>query len=59
VVLLSPCFRGGVGSEILLEQFSSNFSFQNKLIIVLLFDLLVDNNTFLKMYIFKMSYWLH
>jgi len=37
-----------VGSEIVLKQFSSNFSFQNKLIIVLLFDLLIDNNTFLK-----------
>jgi hypothetical protein len=48
VVLLSSCFRGGVGSKILLEQFSSNFSFQNKLTFVLLFDLLVSNNTFLK-----------
>jgi hypothetical protein len=37
-----------VGSEIVLKQFSSNFSFQNKLIIVFLFNLLVDSNTFLK-----------
>jgi len=35
-------------SEILLELFSSNFNFRNKLIIVLLFELLVDNNTLLK-----------
>jgi hypothetical protein len=56
MVLFSTCYRGEVGSEILLKQFSSNFIIQNKLIIVLLFDLLVDSNTSLKMFIFKMSY---
>jgi len=41
-----------VGSEVLLEQVQLNFSFRNKFII-LLCGLLVDNNTFSKMYVFK------
>jgi len=46
-------FQGwGVGSEVLLEQLQLNFSFWNKFII-LPGGLLVDNNTFLKMCIFK------
>jgi hypothetical protein len=49
--------RGG-GSEALLEQVQVNCSFRKKFIILLQFVLLVDNNTFLKMCVFK-SYWLH
>jgi hypothetical protein len=49
----------GVGSEVLLEQAQLNFSLCNKFIIVCLQVLLVDNNTFLNMCIFKMPYWLH
>jgi hypothetical protein len=41
-----------MGSEVLLEQVQLNFSFQNKLII-LPCGLLIDNNTFSKMCIFK------
>ena len=44
--------RGG-GSDVLLEQVQLNFSFRNKLIIVLPCGLLVDNNTFSKMCVFK------
>ena len=59
-VLLSPCFRGGMGRvEYCWDRCSCNFSSPNKFIIVLPCDLLVDNNTYLKMFIFKMSYWLH
>ena len=47
-------FHGwGVESEVLLEQVQLNFSFQNKFIILLPCGLLVDNNTFSKMYFFK------
>jgi hypothetical protein len=54
VVLLSPCFRGGVGwSEVLLEQVQLNFNFRNKSIIFLPRGLLVDNNTLSKMCDFK------
>jgi hypothetical protein len=42
----------GLGSEVLLEQVQLNFSFQNKFII-LPCGLLVDNNTFSKMCVFK------
>jgi hypothetical protein len=42
-----------VGSEVLLEQVRLNFGFRNKFIIFLPCDLLVDNNTFLKMCVFK------
>ena len=49
VVLLSPCFRGGVaGVKYCWNRFSTNFSFRNKPIIVFPFGLLVDSNTFLK-----------
>jgi hypothetical protein len=51
--------RVGWGSEVLSEQVQLNFSFPYKCIIVLLCGLLVDNNTHLKMYVFKMSYWLY
>ena len=40
-------------SEVLLEEVQLNFSFRNKFIILLLCGLLVDNNTFSKMCIFK------
>jgi hypothetical protein len=43
----------GWGSEVLLEQVQSNFSFQNKYIIVLPWGHQVDNNTFLEVCIFK------
>ena len=43
----------GRGSEVLLEQVQLNFSFRNKFIILLPCGLLVDNNTFLKMCVFK------
>jgi hypothetical protein len=47
-------FQGwGVGSEVLLEQVQLNFSCRNKFIILLLCGLLVDNNTILKMCVFK------
>jgi len=42
-----------VGSEVLLEQVQLNFSFRNKFIILLPCGLLVDNNTFSKMCVFK------
>jgi hypothetical protein len=46
-------FQGwGMGSEVLLEQVQLNFRFQNKFII-LPCGLLVDNNTFSKMCVFK------
>jgi len=48
----------GVGSEVLLEQVQLNFDFQYECISVVLCGTL-DNNTFLKMCIFKMPYWLH
>ena len=41
------------GSEVLLEQEQLNFGFRNKFIIVLPCGLLVDNNTFSKMCVFK------
>ena len=37
----------------MLEQVQLNFSFRNKFIILLPYDLLVENNTFSKMCIFK------
>jgi len=40
-------------SEVLLEQVQLNFSFRNKFIILLLCGLLVDNNTFSKICVFK------
>jgi len=47
-------FQGwGVGSEVLLEHLQLNFSFWNKVIILLPCGLLVDNNIFLKMCVFK------
>jgi len=42
-----------VGSEVLLEQVQLNFSFRNKFIILFLRGLLVYNNTFSKMCVFK------
>jgi hypothetical protein len=42
-----------VGSEILLEQVRLHFGFRNKFIILLPCGLLVDNNTFFKMCVFK------
>jgi hypothetical protein len=42
-----------VGSEVLLEQVQLNFSFLNKFTILLPCGCLVDNNTFLKMCVFK------
>jgi hypothetical protein len=42
-----------MGSEELLEQVELNFSFRNKFIILHPCGLLVDNNTFSKMCIFK------
>jgi hypothetical protein len=42
-----------MGSEELLEQVQLNFCFRNKFIILHLGDLLVDNNIFSKMCIFK------
>ena len=42
-----------MGSEVLLEHVQLNFSFRNKLIILLSCALLVDNNTFSKMCVFK------
>ena len=54
MVLLSPCFRGGVGEvNYCWNRCSFKFSFQNKFIIVLPCGLLVDNNKFLKMCVFK------
>jgi len=47
-------FQGcGAGSKVLLEQVQLNFSFWNKFIILIPCGLLVDNNTFSKMCIFK------
>jgi hypothetical protein len=47
-------FQGwGVGSEVLLQQVQLNFSFKNKFIILLPCGLLIDNNTFSKMCVFK------
>ena len=43
-----------MGSEVLLEQVQYGFSLQNKFIILFPCDLLVDNNTFSKMCIFKL-----
>jgi len=55
-----PSFRGGVGAvTYCLNRCNSNFSFPSKFVIILLCRLLVDSNTFLKMCIFKMSYWLY
>jgi hypothetical protein len=45
----------GVGSEVLLEQMKLNVSCRNKFIIVLLCGLVVDNNTFLKMCVLKVT----
>ena len=42
-----------MGSEVLLEQVQLNFSFQNKFIILLPSGLLVHNNTFQKMCVYK------
>ena len=48
-------FQGwGVGSEVLLEQVQLNFGFRNKFIILFPCGLLVDNNTFSKMCVFKL-----
>ena len=44
---------GGGGSEVLLEQMQLNLSFRNKFIILLPYDLLVDNNTFSKLCVLK------
>ena len=53
VVLLSPCFRVVVGGvKYCWNRCSSNFSFLNKVIIVLPSGLLVDSNKFSKI-------WLH
>jgi len=51
---------GGVGwgCEVLLEQVQLNFSFRNKLIILLPCGLLIDNNTLSKTCDFK-THWLH
>jgi hypothetical protein len=47
-------FQGwGVRSEVLLEQVQLNFSFRNKFIILLPYGLIVDNNTFSKMCVFR------
>ena len=43
----------GYGGEVLLEQMQINFSFVRKFIILLPRGLLVDNNTFSKMYFSK------
>ena len=43
-----------MGSEVLLEQVQLNFSFQNKFIILFPCGLLVNNNTFSKMCVFKL-----
>ena len=60
VVLLLPCFRGGVGGlKCCWNRCSSHFSFSNEFIIVLPCGLLVANNTVLKLCIFKVSYWVH
>jgi hypothetical protein len=54
VVLLSPFFRDGVGKvKYCWNRRSSNFSFQNKFIIVLPLGHQVDNNTFLSVCLFK------
>ena len=50
VVSILHCFKGGVWGA---EQVQLNFSFQNKFIILFLYGLLVDNNTFSKMFVFK------
>ena len=42
-----------MGSEVLLKQVQLNFSFRNKFIVLLPCGLLVDNNTSLKMCVFK------
>ena len=46
-----------MGSKVLLEQVQLTFSFRNKFIILLPYGLLVDNNTFSKMYVFKSYLW--
>jgi hypothetical protein len=54
VVLLSPFFRDGEGGvKYCWNRCSSNFSFPNMFIIVLLWGHQVDNNTFSKVCIFK------
>ena len=55
------CLVSGLGQRGLKccwNNCNSNFSFPNEFIIVLPCGLLVANNTFLKLCIFKMSYWL-
>ena len=48
-------FRGlDVGSEVMLEEVQHDFSFRNMFIVLLLYGHLVDNNTFLKMCVFKL-----
>jgi len=42
-----------MGSEALLEQVQLNFSFRNKFIILHPYGLLVENNTFSKICVFK------
>jgi len=42
-----------MGSEELLKQVQLNFSFRNKFIILHLCSLLLENNSFLKMCVFK------
>ena len=55
-----PSFSSGLGGvKYCWNRCSSNFTFPMKFVIVLLCGLLVDSNTFLKMCVFKMSYWLH
>ena len=47
-------FQGwGVGSRVLLEQVQHNFSFRSKFIVLFPCGLLVDNNTFSIMCVFK------
>ena len=43
----------GWGCEVLLEQVQLNFSFRNKFITLVPYDLLEDNYTFSKMFVFK------
>ena len=54
VVLLLPCFRGGVGGvKYCWNRCRSNFSVWNKFIIVPPCGLLVDNKTFSKLCVFR------
>jgi hypothetical protein len=53
VVLLSPIFRAWWGVKYCWNKWGSNFSFQNKIIIVLPWGHQADNTTFSKVWIFK------